>query len=285
MTLLTDVVLDLFLIYGIAFAPKLGANGSAYSTIAVEAVALIWCIAEMRRPGRIRPDMAGFRWYSGVVMKDLMKIVVPMLAGSLVWGVGFSMHSMIMGHLDSDAIAASSITSVAQQLISCMCRGVCAGAGIMIGKLLGQDLFEQAKLYGRRFSHLALIIGGAHMLLLALTGPLVSSFFVLTEAAQRYLAIMLIFSGVYMFAYSLNVIVVCGVFPAGGDSRYDAVSVFFSMWCFAIPLALLGAFVFKWPVIVVYLLLCSDELVKLPWIYPRYRKYIWLKNLTRDNPN
>ena len=24
------------------------------------------------------------------------------------------------------------------------------------------------------------------------------------------------------------------------------------------------------------------KIVKLPWLYPRYRKYLWLKNLTRD---
>jgi len=33
---------------------------------------------------------------------------------------------------------------------------------------------------------------------------------------------------------------------------------------------------------VVYMLMCADEIVKLPFIYPHYRKYIWVKNLTRE---
>ena len=94
---------------------------------------------------------------------------------------------------------------------------------------------------------------------------------------------MLVFSAFYVFAYSINTVVVCGVFPAGGDSRYDALSVFFASWCFALPLALAGTFLFKWPVLVVYILMCADEIVKLPWIYPRYRKYLWLRNLTRES--
>ena len=98
---------------------------------------------------------------------------------------------------------------------------------------------------------------------------------------EGYLVIMLIFSGLYVFAYSINTIIVCGVFPAGGDARYDAVSVFFASWCFALPLAFLGT-LFSWPVMTVYILMCSDEIVKLPWIYPRYKKYLWLKNLTRE---
>ena len=64
--------------------------------------------------------------------------------------------------------------------------------------------------------------------------------------------------------------------------KYDAVSVFFASWCFALPLALLRTFVFHWPVMVVYILMCSDEIVKLPWLYQRYKKYLWLNNLTRD---
>ena len=40
--------------------------------------------------------------------------------------------------------------------------------------------------------------------------------------------------------------------------------------------------VFDWSVMAVYILMCSDEIVKLPWVYPRYKKFLWLKNLTRE---
>ena len=281
-TLITDVVLDFFLIYGIAGVPKLGANGSAYSTVAVELVALIWCIAQSHRGESIRPDMQGFRWFSADVTKDLFKIALPMLGSSLAWGFGFSMHSLIMGHLGSDATAAASIASVAQELITCICKGISAGAGIMLGKLLGQRLFDKAREYGRKFCHISFWTGGIHMALLCILGPVVTEFFTLSETAKHYLVIMLIFSAFYVFAYSVNTVIVCGIFPAGGDARYDAVSVFFATWGFALPLALLGTFVFNWPVIVVYILMCADEIVKLPWLYPRYKKYLWLKNLTRE---
>ena len=117
---------------------------------------------------------------------------------------------------------------------------------------------------------------------LCIVGPIVATFFVLSDTARQYLIIMLIFTAFYVFAYSINTIIVCGIFPAGGDARYDGVSVFFASWCFALPLALLGTFVFRWPVMVVYILMNSDEIVKLPWLYRRYRKYLWLNNLTRE---
>ena len=282
-TLITDMVLDLFLIYGLAGVPMLGANGSAYSTVAVELVALVWCVIESHRGESIHPDLAGFKWFSGAITKDVFKISLPMLGSSMAWGVGFSMHSMIMGHLGSDATAAASIASIAQELITCVCKGVSAGAGIMIGKLLGQNLFDKAKEFGKQFSKISIWVGGIHMVLLFVLTPFIVAFFVLSDTARQYLIWMLFFSGLYVFAYSINTIVVCGVFPAGGDSRYDALSVLFASWCFALPLALLGTFVFDLPVIVVYILMCADEIVKLPFIAPRYKKYLWLKNLTRED--
>ena len=112
--------------------------------------------------------------------------------------------------------------------------------------------------------------------------PLAVHFFLLTEIASDYMVWMLLFTACYVCAQSVNAIITCGVFFGGGDAIYDAISVFFATWCFSIPLALLGAFVFRWPVMVVYILMCSDEIVKLPWIYPRYKKYLWLKNLTTE---
>ena len=281
-TLITDVVLDLFLIYGLAGVPKLGANGSAYSTVVVELIGLVWCIIESHRKDSIRADLQGFKWFSAIVTKDFMKLALPMLGSSLAWGLGFSMHSLIMGHLGSDATAAASITSVVQEIVTCVCRGISAGAGIIIGKLLGQNLFDKAKIYGRKLCHISFWVGGIHMLLLCVIGPVLAYFFVLTETARQYLILMLLFMALYVFAYSINTVVVCGIFPAGGDAKYDAVSVFFASWCFSLPLALLGTFVFDLPVMIVYILMCADEIVKLPWVYPRYKKYLWLKNLTRE---
>ena len=219
-TLVTDVVLDIFLIYGLAGVPKLGANGSAYSTVAVELIAIVWCIVESHRKGSIHPDLQGLKWFSKGVTKDWLKIALPSLGSSLAWGLSISMHSLIMGHLGSDATAAASITSVVLELVTCVCKGISAGAGIILGKLLGSSLFDKAKAYGRKLCHMSFWVGGIHLILLCLLAPLVTVFFVLTDVARGYLITMLIFTGVYVFAYSINTVVVCGIFPAGGDTKW-----------------------------------------------------------------
>ena len=282
-TVVVDMSVDFFLIYGIGPFPRLEANGSAYSTISVEAIALIWCLIWAQKKKVVRLDRKTLFFFSKDYEKDIWKIIPGMLASALSWGLSMTMHSFILGHLGTDATAAYSVTGVAQQLIQCLTNGLAAGGGIMIGQLLGQNLLDKAKEYGKQFWQVALWSGVINVVLIALFGPLVYFFYVLEPQAKIYLIQMLIFHAAYMFAFSYNTVFTVGVFPAGGDSKYDAVSVFYATWCFAIPLALLGCFVFHWPVMWVYIVMCLDEIVKVPFIERHYDKYIWLKNLTRED--
>ena len=81
----------------------------------------------------------------------------------------------------------------------------------------------------------------------------------------------------------INDTVICGVFMAGGDSAFDAQSLVVTMWGVIIPLSLCAAFWWDLPAIWVYFIICMDEIIKLPWVYSHYKKYIWVKNITRDD--
>ena len=45
---------------------------------------------------------------------------------------------------------------------------------------------------------------------------------------------------------------------------------------------MIAAFVFYAPVQVVYILLMSDEVIKVPITVMRYRSYKWIQNVTRE---
>ncbi len=283
LSVVIDVLVDICLVYGLFGFPSMGASGTAVSTVVVCVAELICVYLYSKRSGEFQ-----FRWkelfsFSKILEQDMWKIGVPSLLSGMVWGVGFSLYSAIFGHLGSDASAAYSIAAVIQNLLFCGCRGLGVGAGILVGRALGDDRLEEAKVYGARLTKLCILFGAVTGGILILVSPLLAEFFVLSEVARGYLNQMLVVCAFYVLAKSINVTVVCGIFPAGGDVIYDAVSVVISMWLFAIPISLLGAFVFDLPVIIVYLLVCSDEIIKVPWIYPRYKKYIWLKNMTREN--
>ena len=279
---IVDMVADYFLIYGKHGIPALGANGSAYSTVVVEAMSLAIVLIWARRKENVNLSVKSFTYFSRDFEKDFFKVFTPLIASALSWGISITVHNVLMGRLGSDATAAASVTSVAQQLIAFITWGIAGGSGIMIGELLGAGKLEEAKRYGDRFFKIAFLNGLCNMLLISLVSPPIYFFYELTATAKTYLVGMLAFSCLYMFAFSFNTIFTCGVFPAGGDAKYDAVSVFFATWCFAIPASLIACFVLKWPVLVVYVIMCLDEIVKVPFLKWHYNKYIWVKNLTRE---
>ncbi|MBP5223154.1 MAG: MATE family efflux transporter [Lachnospiraceae bacterium] len=281
-TVTVDMVADYFLIYGKCGVPALGANGSAYSTIVVEALSLVIVLIWAKKKETIQLPIKSLTYFSRDFEKDYWKVFPANLASSLSWGLSITVHNIIIGHLGSDATASVSVTNVAQQLISCVTWGIAGGAGIMVGEVLGAGKLDEAKKYGDRFYKVAFLSGLINVLFIAIAGPLVYIFYALTDVAKGYLIWMLVFSCFYMFAFAYNTIFTAGVFPAGGDAKYDAVSVFFATWCFAIPAALIACFVLKWPVLVVYIIMCLDEIVKLPFLKWHYNKYIWVKNLTRE---
>lgn len=55
-----------------------------------------------------------------------------------------------------------------------------------------------------------------------------------------------------------------------------------AMWCFPVPMGFLAAFWLKLPVLAVYCIVNMDEIVKIPAVFLHYKKYIWLRNITRQ---
>ena len=152
---------------------------------------------------------------------------------------------------------------------------------IMVGNELGAGRLEQGKRYGIKLKNISWVIGLADMVLVLALTPLVTHMVKLTEEAHGYLTGMMIIMAVYMIGRCVNTVTINGVLDGGGDTVFDMYSLAACMWGVAVPLALLGAFVFHWHVFAVYACTCLDEVGKIPWVMYRLRQYKWVRNLTR----
>ena len=278
-----NIILNAVLIYGLFGAPALGIRGAAYATVAARVLELIWAYIETKKPDHVRILWKRLFSSAGKMLSaDFWRYTLPVLAAALVWGIAYVLYSVIMGHMGSDAVAANSITTIAKSLLSCLIRGVSGGAGVLIGNLLGANELEKAREYGGRLSRLAIVIGIVTGGLLMLISPAIVHFAPLTDTAADYLQYMLLFCGLNLMAQSVNTTVLDGIFCAGGDAKFDMQGNIGAMWCFSVPLGFLAAFWLKLPVMVVYCIVNLDEIVKLPAVYLHYKKYVWVRNITRD---
>lgn len=278
---LLNIVLNALFIYGLFIFPKMGVKGAAIATLLARIVECLISIAVSRHDGYISLQIKAIFSRNKLLMQDYLKCFWPLLGAMLLWGIGFTSYSAFMGHLGTDAAAANSVASVIRDLVCCMCDGLAAGGGIVVGNELGAGNLEKGKLYGDRITIIAFICGAVSCVLMLIVTPFILDFVKLTPNARKLLIGMMIIMAFYMIGRAVNTIIINGTFAAGGDTVFDMYSLAVTMWCLAIPLAVLGTFFLNWPVLVVYACTCIDEVGKIPWVMVHYRKYKWVKDLTR----
>lgn len=280
-TVVINIVLNAVFIFGLFGVPKMEAEGAAVATLISRIVEVVWAVGISYKKDYIHPQIKYTFVHDRLLFGDFMKCMWPLLGAGLFWGIGFTSYSAFMGHLGADATAANSVTAVVRELLCCFCNGISAAAGIMIGNELGAGNLDKGKLYGQRLLVISFWCGAIiTVAMLALT-PVVSHFVILTEGANKYLFQMMLVTSFYMFGRCVNGIAINGIFDCGGDTMFDVYSLAACMWGLAIPLAFLGTFIFHWPVIIVYACTCIDEVGKIPWMLVHFKKYKWVKDLTR----
>ncbi len=277
-----NIVFNAVFIFGMLGAPRMEARGAALATTIARVIELLLCLMISAGAGYIRPALTRLFEGSRQLTLDFGRQCLPLLGGSLLWGVGFTSYTAIIGHMGTDAAAANSVAAVIRDLICCACNGIGSAAGIMVGNALGAGDLERGKEYGIRLVKISYVIGFASTALVLAVTPLVVRMVILTDEARGYLTGMMVIMAFYMIGRCVNTITINGVLDGGGDTIFDMYSLAVCMWGIAIPLALLGAFVFHWHVLLVYACTCLDEVGKIPWVMLRFRKYKWLRNLTRD---
>lgn len=275
-----NIVLNWLLIFGVGGFPRMEIAGAALATVISKAVELVWAMAVMFKRDSIKIRLSLCIRTDKQLTADYWKYAFPVLGNNLVWGVGFTMYSVIMGHMGSDAAAANSIANIVKNLAICLCEGIASATAIMLGTELGRGLMDKAREYGSKLCRISLICGVISGAVILCVIPFVPMFASLSETAQGYLKVMLVVSSYYVVGKAMNMTVISGIFPSGGDSKFGFKCDAVTMWCVTVPIGLISAFFLKLPVAAVYALINIDEIVKLPVVYKHYKKYQWLRNLT-----
>ena len=275
-----NIVFNGILIFGLMGVPEMGIVGAAIATVIARIIELIWAVFDSLKEERIRLRIKYVMSSDNTMKKDFWKYTLPVLGNEIVWGCGFTMTSVIMGHLGTDAVAANSVANIVRNLIACFCIGIGSGGGIIVGNELGAGHPMKAKEYGHRLCKMSLLSGAVSGILIVLLIPLILKCVDLSSESHDYLKWMLLMSSYYMVGKSINSVTIGGIFCAGGDSKFGFICDTVTLWCITVPLGLMAAFIFDLPVLAVYFIVNLDEIVKLPAVYINYKKYKWIKDLT-----
>ncbi|WP_191014233.1 MATE family efflux transporter [Treponema zioleckii] len=277
-----NMVLNATFIFGWFGLPKLGIKGIALATVIARGVEVVICICAGLRIKDVKITPSCLFMHSKILASDFFKYSLPALGNEFVWGAAFATYSVILGHLGEDIVAANSVVNVARNLASVVCFGMAYGGAILLGKQMGEGNLEKAKRNANRLVVSTIVAGvicGGIMLCLRPILPFVSE---LTETAEYFRNILLYINSYSLIGATVNTVIICGVFRAGGDSKFGFFIDSISMWCVSIPLGCIAAFVLKLPPLWVYFVLFLDEFEKMPFVIIHFLKGKWLKNITRE---
>lgn len=282
-SLLINVTINYLLIPGRFGLPELGVRGAAIGTLTARVVecAIVAIYLFTRDNGLgIRP--ADYLRLDRQMLRDYVRVSLPILGGSVVWGVSNALQTVILGHMDKSAIAAQSISSTLFLLLKVTSVGAASAASVIIGKTIGAGDMDRLRQYTRTLQVLFVGIGLTLALLYtAIRFPLLALYNISDETRRMANAFMTI-QTITIFTMSYQMPVNAGIIRGGGDTGFILKLDMISIVGIILPLALLAAFVWHWSPVAVTFILNSDQIFKCVPAYIRVNGYRWVKKLTRD---
>ena len=281
-SLVINIILNAIFIFGLFGLEPMGIRGAALATLVARAVELfiVWIYAKKINKV-IHFHMRDLLTRDRLLSHDFFHYSMPVMFNELLWGAGTAANAAIIGHLGQAVVAANSVTQVTRQLATVITFGVSTATAIILGKAIGEHKEELAKVYAKRFVHITLFLGVFGAIVVLTVSKVAGNNLNLSEEAASYLSIMMFVMSYFVICQAYNTTMIVGVFRAGGDTHFGLILDASTLWGVSILFGALAAFVFHLPVPVVYMIIMSDEVIKIPLSTWRYKSMKWVRNVTR----
>lgn len=278
-----NVFFNYMFIFGEFGAPEMGIAGAAVGTLLARISEFLMTIIyivffEKRICLRLR-DLITF---DSEMTNDFVRHSIPVVINEVLWGMGMSVHAVILGHIGKSVVTANSICGVIQQLALVIIFGVSSSAGVLIGKAIGAGQIEKVRSYAFTIQMLSVGLGIVSMAAVFFArGAIISIYNI--EPATKVLANQL------MAAYAVLIFFQCSIIPSimgtlrgGGDGKFVLYIDLLTMYLIAIPLGYFAAFQWGLPMVAVCMILKIDEPIKMLVTFWRLKGTKWIRNLTRS---
>jgi putative MATE family efflux protein len=278
----TNTVFNYILIFGKFGFPAMGVAGAAIGTIIARTVELIFIIYAVYFPkGILAADLSELLSWNKIFTIRYLKTTYPVIIAEGAWSLGQVLYSIAYAKLGEEATAAFQITNTIQNIFFVLVRGICNACTVMVGNKIGSGDDEGSYEYAKKFMILSTILGVALGLIQAITPRLTLMLFKgldasLYEASRKLLIIM----GLTFAIRVYNATAIVGVLRGGGDTTFGMIVDVGTVWIIGVPLAFVGAMVFKLPIYYLFALVTLEEVGKTVFIIPRIISKKWIKNVT-----
>ena len=273
--------LNYILIFGkFGFAP-MGAQGAAIATVISQCANCLLMVLMLSRGGTVLTKSEGkSEVQEKLDWKQYLSMLLPILVCEVIWSLGENVYAAIYGNIGTDASAAMTLTNPIQGLLIGALCGLSQAAGVIMGKKLGNEDYEEAYTGAKKL----ILYGAVGAVILSAVVILVRPFYVeicQVEEEVKELTRQILFAYALVAPFKvLNMILGGGIIRSGGRTKYVMFIDMIGTWCFGVPLGLLSAFVLKLSIPCVYFILSLEECIRFAISLVVFRGKNWMNRLS-----
>ena len=282
-TIFINIFFNYTFIYGNFGAPAMGAAGAALATLMArlaEALSIILVVSLGKAPVAARfKEMFG---YSREFLVQFFSTTSPVIANEFIWGLGTTLYSLAYGRMGNDAVAAITIATTIQDIVTVLFQGLSAATAVIMGNEMGAGKLKRAERYAKNFLILQFIVTilGA-LFCVAIRWQIIGVYNITPEIAESVSRCIIVFA-LFMPFKMFNYVMVVGILRSGGDTKMCLLLDCSGVWMIGVPMAFLGGLFFGFPIHIVYAMVMLEEVYKAVFGYWRYRQKKWLRNLAAE---
>ena len=280
---LTNLVLNYVLIFGHFGAPEMGVAGAALATAISRYVELsivvVWTHSHKQICAFIKGAYRSL-YIPWPLLKQIIVKGMPLLLNEGLWSGGMAFLNQCYSTCGLEVVPAMNISSTIFNLASVAFISGGNAVGILMGQMLGAgNSVEQIRYSNRKLISANVVVGGAFGFLLAAVSRLFPMIYNTTDSVRQLATWLICICAVTMPVHSyLNATYF--TLRSGGKTLVTFIFDSGYVWCCMIPVAFVLSRFTDLPILPLYAICQSMDLVKCVIGARMLKKGSWIQNLT-----
>lgn len=276
-----DIIFNYLLIYGKFGFPELGVRGAAIATVMARIVEALVVVLWAHLKKQEHEFLQGL-YRTLLVPRDLMgkmiKKGLPIFFNEFLWAGGMAALTQCYSTRGLEIVAGLNISNAICNLLNVVFVALGSAVGILSGQTLGASQYEKAKKNAFQLMWFTGTICIALTVILILISGVFPKFYDTTEQVRNYGQWFIIITALYFpiqgFLNSLYF-----TLRSGGKTL---ITFFFDSvysWVVTLPIALCLCFLTDLPILGVYAIVQSADMIKVIVGYVLIQRGIWISNI------